>query len=78
MGLLGNSVVTFGDNYNAGNWSVGLSLDVYQKYNFTLQYVTFFGDYTTDPTGTFVAHNRGSQATLNDRDLLTFTFKFTY
>lgn len=76
-GLSGNSALLFGDNENAGNWSAGLSLDVYQKYQFTLQYVGFFGDYVTGPTGA-VAFARGSQALISDRDMVTFTLKATF
>jgi hypothetical protein len=76
-GLIGNSPLLFGDNENAGNFSAGFTLDVHQKYNFNIQYVGFFGDYDTGPDGA-VTFNRGTYATLSDRDMVTFTFKVTF
>lgn len=77
IGLSGNSALLFGDNKNAGSGSAGFSLDVYKKYNFALQYIKFFGDFDTGPTGA-VTFSRGAQATLRDRDMIAFTFKFTF
>jgi len=75
VGIYGNSALLFSDNLGAGNASVGLALDVYQKYNFALTYNKYFGDFTVD-NGVATAF-RGPQALLSDRDYVCFTFKFT-
>jgi hypothetical protein len=77
MGVHGNSALLFCDNKNAGNFSGGFTLDVHQKYNFNIQYVGFFGDFDTGPDGA-VTFNRGTYATLRDRDMVTFTAKVTF
>jgi hypothetical protein len=75
-GLDGNSA-TSASAENAGQWSVGLSLDVYQKYKFDLIYAGYFGDITDDGAGGVAAFN-GLGALLKDRDTLSFTFKTTF
>jgi hypothetical protein len=76
MGIQGNSPITFGDNFKAGTWSAGLSLDIYEKYTVTLQYIGFFGDYHT--TGGAVDFARGAESTLRDRDYVALTFKTSF
>lgn len=76
-GLSGNAAVSFGGNENAGNYSLGLSLDVYNKYKFDLKYIDFFGDFTTGPTGAVTVSN-GAFGLLSDRGMVTFTLKVTF
>ena len=76
-GLSGNSALQSAIEENCGAWSVGLELDVYQKYKFALTYAGYFGDVETDVSGA-VGQFNGLQALLKDRDNLTFTFKTTF
>ncbi|MBI5604993.1 MAG: DUF1302 domain-containing protein [Deltaproteobacteria bacterium] len=76
-GLFGNSAITLGGNENAGNYSLGVSLDAYSKYRFDLKYIDFIGDYVTGPTGAVTVAN-GPLALLSDRGMVTFTFKVTF
>jgi hypothetical protein len=76
-GLYGNSATPAGSQANAGQWSVGFSLDVYQKYKFDVAYVGYFGDITEDGAGGIAGFN-GLGALLKDRDTLTVTFKTTF
>ncbi|MFA4835230.1 MAG: DUF1302 domain-containing protein [Dehalococcoidia bacterium] len=75
-GLFGNSALLFLDNKNGGSMSAKLVLDVFQKYNFTLGFAKYYGDYDTNAAGAITAA-RGSMPYLGDRDWLSFTFKFT-
>ena len=34
---------------NAGNYSLGVAADIYQRYKVTLQYIGYYGNYATDP-----------------------------
>jgi hypothetical protein len=76
-GLHGNSANFGGAAENSGNWSVGLDLDVYQKYKFSLQYAGYYGDVETDASGGMSQYN-GLATLLKDRDNLVFTFKTTF
>jgi hypothetical protein len=78
MGLIGNSAVLNGSNEKGGSWRVGLTLDVFQKYNFTLAYVGYFGEVTNDPKTGAATVTNGPYAALKDRDWVSFTFKVTY
>lgn len=75
-GLSGNSAVLGGGNEGSGSYSVGLGLDVYSQYRFDLQYVDYFGDYTTNAAGaaTVVSGN----GALKDRGAVYLTFKTTF
>jgi hypothetical protein len=74
-GLTGNSTVLFGANKGAGNYSAGLGLDLYSRYNFVLKYVAFFGNSTT--TNGVVTTPEGLTALLKDRGAVYLTFKTT-
>lgn len=76
-GISGNSAVSSGGNKGAGNYAVGLGLDLYNKYRFDLKYVGYFGDITTNPaTGALATYN-GTPALLKDRGAVFLTFKTT-
>ena len=75
-GLDGNAAVLSGGNKNAGNYSVGLGLDLYTRYRFDLKYVQYFGDYTTGTTGALTVYN-GTPSLISDRGFLGLTFKTT-
>lgn len=77
VGLSGNSAVSSGGNERAGNYSIGIGADVYQKYRFDLRYVDFFGEYETDANGVITSNN-GSNALIKDRGFVSFTFKTTF
>ena len=74
QGLSGNAAVALGGNRNAGNYSLGVAADFYQKYKVTLQYIGYYGDYTT---GAATVTN-GTAATLSDRGWASLTLKATF
>jgi hypothetical protein len=82
--IYGNSPVTLGGNEGNGNYAIGLSFDVQQKYRFDLKYIDFFGDVkTTTGTGAVagqpvVSSQNGLSTLLRDRGHLAFTFKTTF
>lgn len=76
VGLNGNSAVASGGSEDAGSYAAGLGLDLYNRYRFDLKYVDYFGDYSKSPTGAALTPN-GSQALLEDRGAIYFTFKTT-
>ncbi len=76
-GISGNSAVLSGGNKNAGSFGIGIAADVYAKYNFSLRYVGFYGDYSTTPTGAMNVAN-GTNAVLSDRGHVLLTFKATF
>ena len=76
-GLSGNSAVLSGGNKNNGSYAVGVAADVRSKYNFSLRYVGFYGDYSTTPAGAMnVAQS--TSAVLSDRGHVLLTFKTTF
>ncbi|MFK4751490.1 DUF1302 domain-containing protein [Oceanobacter antarcticus] len=77
VGLSGNSAVATGGNEGAGSYSVGVSADVYQRYQLDLKYVDFFGPYRRD-TATGTITSNGLNPLLRDRGFLAFTFKTTF
>jgi len=77
QGLSGNSAVASGGNKDAGSYAVGLALDLYSRYRFDLKYVDYFGDYSTNPVTGAALTPSGSQAMLEDRGAVYFTFKTT-
>ncbi|WP_449433474.1 DUF1302 domain-containing protein [Pseudomonas putida] len=77
QGISGNSAVASGGNKDAGSYAVGLALDLYSRYRFDLKYVDYFGDYSTNPVTGAVQTASGSQALLEDRGAVYFTFKTT-
>ncbi|HKY90114.1 MAG TPA: DUF1302 domain-containing protein, partial [Nevskiaceae bacterium] len=49
-GLYGNAATTLGGNQGNGNYSVGLGVDVRQKYRFDLKYIDYLGHYRDNGT----------------------------
>jgi Protein of unknown function (DUF1302) len=78
--IKGNSPVVLGGNERNGNYSLGVSADVYQKYRFDLKYVDFFGKTTLGTVNglTGVVAQNGLSTLLKDRGHLVFTFKTTF
>ena len=74
VGLYGNSCVAGGGNEHAGSYSIGLTMDGWSKYNASLKYSNYYGEYDVGPTGALRTNNG---ATMFDRGTLMFTFKFT-
>jgi len=76
IGVRGNSATVFGGNQGMGNYSVGLGLDVQQKYRFDLKYVDYVGHYKDN--GTAVTAQNGFTTLLRDRGFVSLTFKTTF
>jgi hypothetical protein len=76
VGLSGNAATTFGGNQKLGNYTIGLSADVQQKYRFDLKYIDFVGAYKDN--GTAVTSVNGLTTYLKDRGFLSLTFKTTF
>jgi hypothetical protein len=81
QGLSGNAAILLGGNEDAGNYSVGVSLDAYQKYRFDLKYSGYYGNYATTTPGfqgfPGVLPN-GVNAAISDRGWVSLTFKTTF
>jgi hypothetical protein len=76
QGLSGNAPTVFGGNQKLGNYSVGLGLDVFQKYRFDIKYSDYIGAYKDN--GTAVTAANGFTTYLKDRGFLGVTFKTTF
>jgi Protein of unknown function (DUF1302) len=76
IGVSGNSALVFGGNEGLGNYTVGVSADVQQKYRFDLKYVDFVGRYKDN--GTAVTTTNGFTTYLKDRGFVSLTFKTTF
>jgi hypothetical protein len=76
IGIDGNSAVTFGGNQGLGNYTVGVSADVQQKYRFDLKYIDYVGRYKDN--GTAVTATNGLTTNLKDRGAVSLTFKTTF
>jgi hypothetical protein len=76
VGLSGNAPTVFGGNEGLGNYTIGVSADVQQKYRFDLKYIDFVGRYRDN--GTAVTSQNGFTAFLKDRGFVSLTFKTTF
>jgi hypothetical protein len=76
VGIHGNSAVTFGGNQGLGNYTLGVSADVQQKYRFDLKYIDYLGRYKDN--GTAVTSTNGLTTYLKDRGAVSVTFKTTF
>jgi Protein of unknown function (DUF1302) len=78
QGLSGNAAVLLGGTEGAGTYSVGVAADIYQKYKVSLQYIGYYGNFSTNPvTGALVLAN-GTNASLSDRGWVSLTLKATF
>lgn len=76
VGLEGNAATVFGGNEGLGNYSLGLSADVHQKYRFDLKYIDYLGRYRDN--GSAVTSQNGFTTFLKDRGFVSLTFKTTF
>ena len=76
QGISGNAATIFGGNEDNGNYSIGLSADVYQKYRFDLKYIDYLGKYRDN--GTAVTSQNGFTTLLKDRGFISLTAKVTF
>jgi hypothetical protein len=76
VGVSGNAATVFGGNEGLGNYSLGLSADVQQKYRFDLKYIDFLGRYKDN--GTAVTSTNGLTTFLRDRGFVSLTFRTTF
>ena len=77
VGLSGNAATVFGGNQGLGNYAVGVSADVQQKYRFDLKYIDYVGRYKDNGTAAVTATN-GLTTFLKDRGFVSLTFKTTF
>lgn len=77
IGLKGNSPILVGGNKDAGNYSLGLSFDIRQKYKFDLKWTDFFGPLGYNAAGA-ISSNAGTSPLLKDRGFISATFKTTF
>jgi len=77
VGLKGNAPTVFGGNQGNGNYSVGLGVDVRQKYRFDLKYIDYLGQYRST-NGFAVTSQNGFTTLLKDRGFVSLTFKTTF
>jgi hypothetical protein len=75
-GMKGNAALVFGGNEALGNYTLGVSADVFQKYRFDLKYIDFIGRYRDN--GTAVTSQNGFTTFLVDRGHVSLTFKTTF
>jgi hypothetical protein len=75
-GLYGNAPTVFGGNQGNGNYSIGVSADVFQKYRVDLKYIDYFGHIKDN--GTMVTAQNGFTTLLKDRGSVYLTFKTTF
>lgn len=76
IGLMGNAPTVFGGNEDAGNYSVGLSADIQQKYRVDLKYIDYMGRYKDN--GQMVTAVNGLTTYLKDRGFISLTLKTTF
>jgi hypothetical protein len=76
IGVHGNAATTFGGNEGLGNYTVGVSADVQQKYRFDLKYIDYVGRYKSNATQ--VTSVNGLTTYLKDRGFVSLTFKTTF
>ena len=76
VGISGNAATVFGGNEGLGNYTLGVSADVQQKYRFDLKYIDYVGSYKDN--GTAVTSTNGLTTFLKDRGFVSLTFRTTF
>jgi hypothetical protein len=76
VGLKGNAPTIFGGSQGNGNYSIGLGVDVHQKYRFDLKYIDYLGHYRDN--GVAVTSQNGFTTLLKDRGFVSLTFKTAF
>jgi hypothetical protein len=74
VGVKGNAATLSGGNKNAGNYSVGLTLDYLSRYTFGLSYSDFVGKYKDNGSTVTV----GNGPLYMDRGLLALSFRTSF
>jgi hypothetical protein len=78
MGLAGTSaMIAETNNKNSGQYGVGLSADIFQRYKVDLTYSGFFGTFDVNPFSGQVTAN-SPYPNLKDRDMIALTLKTTF
>lgn len=75
VGVKGNAPTTFGGNQGLGNYSLGVAVDIQQKYRVDLKYIDYVGRYKDN--GSAVTSVNGFTTYLKDRGFINLTFKTT-
>lgn len=76
IGLSGNAPTVFGGNQGNGNYTIGVSANVYQKYLIDLKYIDWLG--RSKDNGTMVTSVNGLTTYLTDRGFISLTLKTTF
>lgn len=77
MGIRGNAATMFGGNDGLGNYSIGLGMDIQQKYRIDLKYISYLGHYTSIGSAPLITQN-GINALISDRSWVSLTLKTTF
>lgn len=75
-GVGGNASTALGGSERNGSYSIGIGVDVQQKYRFDLKYNDYFGRLRESATA--VTSQNGLSSLLKDRGFLAFTFKTSF
>jgi hypothetical protein len=75
-GVHGNAATTSAGNEGAGNYSLGVGLDVHSRYRFDLRYTDYLGRNKVNDAGNRVYN--GGNSLLTDRGNVSLTFKTTF
>jgi Protein of unknown function (DUF1302) len=76
IGLYGNAPTVFGGNQANGNYTLGISANIFQKYLVDLKYIDWVGRYKDN--GTAVTSVNGLTTYLTDRGFISLTLKTTF
>ena len=76
IGLYGNAPTVFGGNQANGNYTLGVSANIFQKYLIDLKYIDWIGRYKDN--GTAVTSVNGLTTYLTDRGFISLTLKTTF
>ncbi|MNR57474.1 hypothetical protein D3C85_1782620 [compost metagenome] len=80
--LRGNAPVQLGGNERNGNYSIGVSADIYSKYQIDLKYIDYFGQVKQGPSPIpgerMVTSANGLSTVLKDRGWVSLTLQTSF
>jgi hypothetical protein len=77
-GIYGEPCVTTAASHGAGSYSIGLAMDVFRRYTFTLAYIGYYGNLWQNPLTRAVSQAANLGSYLDDRGWISFTFKTNF